>query len=405
MATVEALLKMPGLCNLNIIAGHAGLDREIKSVSIMDAPDSYKWLKGGEFILTTGFMLGGDDWQLEHFLENLIDAQCSAIGIKRGRFLNAIPETVIKLAEQNHFPVIEIPYVFGWSEIISVFYAMQYGSQTEGIPDVPAPSEAQGHPLPPVDDDGFYSDFLSKLLCGNVTAGCIRDFESHQASDRDAGYCILLAGSTDRETVLNNIRFILDNPRLTRNGKAFVRAAHTDTGGRTVVLLDVCLDSDAQADEWQYLLAEELDYFVGETEAVNLSMGRICRDAVGISLSYTQAQQAYDLGSKVWKDKRCWFYPMLAVYGALKDSDMSEIGLDYVNTLVRCRDKLDFDSLENLEAYIECGYKKAASKLAIHENTLRYRVQKIADLLHLELSDSAVCNILLTQIKLWKIIR
>jgi hypothetical protein len=40
------------------VAGLAGLDREIRWVHIVDMPDSqFKWVKGGELLLTTGFGL------------------------------------------------------------------------------------------------------------------------------------------------------------------------------------------------------------------------------------------------------------------------------------------------------------------------------------------------------------
>ena len=46
MVTVESLLNIEKLKELKIIAGPNGINNEIKAVSIMDAPDSYKWLNG-----------------------------------------------------------------------------------------------------------------------------------------------------------------------------------------------------------------------------------------------------------------------------------------------------------------------------------------------------------------------
>ena len=115
MITLKQLLKESVLSDLSLLAGNAGLDNAVRAVSIMDAPDSHKWLKGGEFILTTAFLFGGDEKLLEHFIMNLIEAGSGCLGIKKGRFLNKVPENVALLADQKQFPIIEIPYRFGWS--------------------------------------------------------------------------------------------------------------------------------------------------------------------------------------------------------------------------------------------------------------------------------------------------
>ena len=57
METVKTLLNMKKLKELKIVAGCDGVNNEIRTITILDAPDSYKWLKGREFILTSGFML------------------------------------------------------------------------------------------------------------------------------------------------------------------------------------------------------------------------------------------------------------------------------------------------------------------------------------------------------------
>lgn len=62
-----------------------------------------------------------------------------------------------------------------------------------------------------------------------------------------------------------------------------------------------------------------------------------------------------------------------------------------------------FDGVEIMETYMEySNYKLAAKRLYIHENTLRYRIQKINELLSINLEDPVVSHSLLIRIKLWK---
>ena len=57
MIRLRDILAMDIFRNFKIIAGKNGSDREVKTVSVMDAPDIYKWMKGGEFLITSGYVV------------------------------------------------------------------------------------------------------------------------------------------------------------------------------------------------------------------------------------------------------------------------------------------------------------------------------------------------------------
>ncbi|MBR4283363.1 MAG: PucR family transcriptional regulator ligand-binding domain-containing protein, partial [Anaerotignum sp.] len=43
-----------------VIAGHSGLDRQFQGFAFMDAPDSFKWMRRREFVITSGYALSND---------------------------------------------------------------------------------------------------------------------------------------------------------------------------------------------------------------------------------------------------------------------------------------------------------------------------------------------------------
>lgn len=407
MITIDALLKTPELANLKILAGRDGLSREISAISIMDAPDSYKWLKGGEFILTTGFMFGGDDWQVEHFLEILLEAGCSAVGIKKGRFLGALPDNVLSAANRAKFPIIEIPYNFGWSDIISVYYKILYSPGGEGSDNAVSPADANAGQSEPSDDsEAFYGSFLQKLHGKGINARDIREFESRRATEKMLFYGILLVDGSERSETLEKIREIIQSPQLTRWFVTGMRTADNEDRQVTVALLEASHIANEITEKWQFLLREELEYCMRETGDGSVSMGRLYPTAGGIATSYKEATEARASGKALWGDGHCFFHPMLSIYNKLSNTDLSDVDMDYIRVLEQCSERLTFDGIESLEAFIECGgFKKAAAKLYVHENTLRYRVQKISDLLHVDMSDGATVNMLITQLKLWRLLR
>lgn len=403
MITIETLLESPYLENLKTIAGHTGTNREVKSVSIMDAPDSYKWLKGGEFILTTGFIFGGDDWQLEHYVENLIKADCSAIGIKKGRFLNAIPESVKHIAEQNDFPIIEIPYTFGWSDIISVFYDMQRTPSNALLKEISYPAFRRPSAMYMNNDEEFYCNFLLKLHSGDITTSDIHDFSKYVKADDKTEFCIAFIEGIDKDKILDNVRNALGDSIRNQKFNAKTYFALSKTEQIIIALIEVCSVDKEPLEELQYSLVELLEQYLRDVDVGSISMGRLYANVDGIIKSYKEAIESYTVGRVIWKDKHCYFYTTLSVYSTLRDVDASAIALDYIQTLKRHQERFDYDCIECLEVYLEYGYKKAATKLFLHENTLRYRIRNIEDILHLDLHDKSICNVLVNQIKLWQL--
>jgi len=115
--TVRETLTLDSFKGFRVIAGQSGLDREVSTTTFIEAPDSWKWIRGGEFVLTLGYAFQ-EESQLFDLVHKLIDHGASCIGIKTERFLKRIPENVLELAEQHSFPVIDIPISVPFAEII-----------------------------------------------------------------------------------------------------------------------------------------------------------------------------------------------------------------------------------------------------------------------------------------------
>ncbi|MGL5513051.1 MAG: PucR family transcriptional regulator ligand-binding domain-containing protein, partial [Sporomusa sp.] len=59
MITLKDLLH--NLDEIIVVAGREGLNKEISTVTVLDAPDSPKWLKGKELILSSAYMFRDDN--------------------------------------------------------------------------------------------------------------------------------------------------------------------------------------------------------------------------------------------------------------------------------------------------------------------------------------------------------
>jgi hypothetical protein len=122
MVTVRDLLCGNADYQFEVLAGHRGLDKEVRAISFIDAPSSVEWLRGREVILTTAFLYQTDDNSLQYFVKELINKNVSALGIKLGRYIKAMPASILEIADANMFPIFVLPLDMVWSEFIEKFY-------------------------------------------------------------------------------------------------------------------------------------------------------------------------------------------------------------------------------------------------------------------------------------------
>lgn len=113
------LLKKPVFRSVQVVAGEAGLDHEIKNITMMDAPDIIDYLQPNDFLVTTAYHLKDNPNLILPLVKNMQEQNCTALGIKTKRFLTGIPAEVIDFANEHHFPIIEIPLETSLGEIVN----------------------------------------------------------------------------------------------------------------------------------------------------------------------------------------------------------------------------------------------------------------------------------------------
>lgn len=114
--TVEQALSVYPLSEAKLVAGFAGVNRMIRAVNVMDAPDITDWIKEGELVFTTAYLVKDRPDEASRLIRKLDERRSSGLGIKLGRFWEAIPELLIEQANRLGFPLIELPYEFTFSD-------------------------------------------------------------------------------------------------------------------------------------------------------------------------------------------------------------------------------------------------------------------------------------------------
>lgn len=122
MPTIKWLLKESGLSNLRLLTSFNHINSPIQSVNVLDNPDVSKWFKKDELILTTGFIFLGNPELQRSIVRDLKEFGCAALAIKIRRYFRSIPEAILDEAAKLDFPIIELPFFYGFSTISQVVF-------------------------------------------------------------------------------------------------------------------------------------------------------------------------------------------------------------------------------------------------------------------------------------------
>lgn len=115
---VKTLLEQEFFKDFNVVAGEKGVHREVQGIAIMDAPDAYRWTKGKELVITSGYSILTDPDSLKKAFEEGLMQLTSGMMIKRGRYLAKIPDDIVELFDKYEIPLISMPFEIAYMEVM-----------------------------------------------------------------------------------------------------------------------------------------------------------------------------------------------------------------------------------------------------------------------------------------------
>jgi PucR family transcriptional regulator, purine catabolism regulatory protein len=117
--SIGELLRLPTLSSAEVLAGHSGLHRVVQRLNVMTVPDILPWVKEHEFLLATGYPLPRSPAELAELVTALDARGLAALGVKLGKYIEALPSEMLRRADQLGLPIIEVPQQVGFDDILS----------------------------------------------------------------------------------------------------------------------------------------------------------------------------------------------------------------------------------------------------------------------------------------------
>ncbi|MBJ8338634.1 PucR family transcriptional regulator [Antrihabitans sp. YC3-6] len=94
---------------LALKGGSAGVEREINLALATELPNPFRWLSGGELLLTTGIRLADTSEERVAYLRGLDACNVAAVGFGTGLTHPTVPDDLVRAADEIGLPLFEVP--------------------------------------------------------------------------------------------------------------------------------------------------------------------------------------------------------------------------------------------------------------------------------------------------------
>lgn len=364
--TILEAMKLPTFKNFELIAGYRGLDREIQRGSILDY-EYEKSLSGkpiqtyferGDFVISSLIYAKDDPSLILESVKGLVSDGVSGLAVKN-IYYDFLPEEVIKYANQMDFPI---------------FMFDKKGS--------------------------YYEDIVTEIYDKNK--------EKNNISYQEAKIGILLKEDLDKSSVKNmakdfNISFKENVFCICLKPKNYV-----DENSLSNIINTLNRDLNASHAAYRYHGSIFIIYTYEENnkEKTSEEFNKLIKLMIyslflkledyyiGISnfhkyideLNFALRESMYAMRIALIEGENIKYYYELGVYKILMPSYnqgyMVNFYSDTIGKIKKYDQKYNSDLLQTAIAYVKLGgnIKNTAKSISLHENTVRYRINKIKEI-------------------------
>ena len=382
----DQLISLPQLKDLKLVGGSKGVFNTVRWVHVVETSEVISYVQNDELIILTGVIITDKEASFIELVNGLIEKKAAGLVVNIGKYIEKVPASIIQIAEENNFPVFELPWEVNLADLTQIICENIVKSHLEEI---------------------SYQDLLMNIIFFNrITYEDFTERVSSHGYNSLNSYRILIV-EIDRFQKYLETKEIKDEKDIILMKDTFLRSvnsAASEARWRPLSFL--------QNDSVVLLLINEKDRFINLTMlseiiresvkksfpdiSVNIGIGNIYTEFSRIKRSYTEAEKALKVLAAEGLSDGTRFYSGIGAYKLL--TEIENIGLlkeYYDETVGRLeqydvQNNTDFSKILRVFLQENGNYIQTAQKLYLHRNTLMYKINKIEEIIKRDLSDTQV---------------
>jgi hypothetical protein len=379
MFQCKDLFKLPSLSKMKIIAGNKGLHKIIRWSYKAESIHLAKWVHGGELLIVSKMVIHEKDFNLYNFLKEAISLNISGALLLIGpNYIEQIPQSVINLSNQKHFPLFLIPWD---TPLVDIF-------------------EELGHAIASINlINDKHKDLLFSIIFNTNLSLDYLKYQSQEVNFSFDGYLqffeinfllpqsenAIILNDVDKDTICQFIHTLFENEHIPILSSSYTK--------NIIALINV---NNTSLDTLNTLFPQILNYIKENypNYIVNIGIGTRQKSLEKYKLSYEQASKCINLAIKQKQKNMIYYYEQLGLYQLFYDINNKTLLENFVHnilySLMAYDKKYNTNLIQTLEVYLNknCNLNQTAEILFIHRNTIKYRLQRIEEITNTSLDDA-----------------
>lgn len=379
MFQCKDLFKLPSLSKMKIIAGNKGLHKIIRWSYKAESIHLAKWVHGGELLIISKMVIHEKDFNLYNFLKEAISLNISGALLLIGpNYIEQIPQSVIDLSNQKHFPLFLIPWD---TPLVDIF-------------------EELGHAIASINlINDKHKDLLFSIIFNTNLSFDYLKYQSQEVNFSFDGYLqffeinfllpqsenAIILNDVDKDTICQFIHTLFENEHIPILSSSYTK--------NIIALINV---NNTSLDTLNTLFPQILNYIKENypNYIVNIGIGTRQKSLEKYKLSYEQASKCINLAIKQKQKNMIYYYEQLGLYQLFYDINNKTLLENFVHnilySLMAYDKKYNTNLIQTLEVYLNknCNLNQTAETLFIHRNTIKYRLQRIEEITNTSLDDA-----------------
>lgn len=379
MFQCKDLFKLPSLSKMKIIAGNKGLHKIIRWSYKAESIHLAKWVHGGELLIVSKMVIHEKDFNLYNFLKEAISLNISGALLLIGpNYIEQIPQSVIDLSNQKHFPLFLIPWD---TPLVDIF-------------------EELGHAIASINlINDKHKDLLFSIIFNTNLSLDYLKCQSQEVNFSFDGYLqffeinfllpqsenAIILNDVDKDTICQFIHTLFENEHIPILSSSYTK--------NIIALINV---NNTSLDTLNTLFPQILNYIKENypNYIVNIGIGTRQKSLEKYKLSYEQASKCINLAIKQKQKNMIYYYEQLGLYQLFYDINNKTLLENFVHnilySLMAYDKKYNTNLIQTLEVYLNknCNLNQTAETLFIHRNTIKYRLQRIEEITNTSLNDA-----------------
>lgn len=379
MFQCKDLFKLPSLSKMKIIAGNKGLHKIIRWSYKAESIHLAKWVHGGELLIVSKMVIHEKDFNLYNFLKEAISLNISGALLLIGpNYIEQIPQSVIDLSNQKHFPLFLIPWD---TPLVDIF-------------------EELGHAIASINlINDKHKDLLFSIIFNTNLSLDYLKYQSQEVNFPFDGYLqffeinflllqsknAIILNDVDKDTICQFIHTLFENEHIPILSSSYTK--------NIIALINV---NNTSLNTLNTLFPQILNYIKENypNYIVNIGIGTRQKSLEKYKLSYEQASKCINLAIKQKQKNMIYYYEQLGLYQLFYDINNKTLLENFVHnilySLIAYDKKYNTNLIQTLEVYLNknCNLNQTAETLFIHRNTIKYRLQRIEEITNTSLDDA-----------------